>query len=132
MKNIKVYKDFCIGLREDFTKELKVNSLVGQFVRYNNNNDDEIVGIITAFEENEYTKGFRISFRLYNVTEGIGGFETTLWVKNASIDSAKMFIGDKNEYKHAAKLLGATIDSVKTDNKVPKKFQYSVIRSKFK
>lgn len=101
-------------------------------VKYESINGDKMVAMITFFEENTYTNGFRISFRLYNTTEGIGGFETTLYVANAPKGVARMFCGTKIEYQSAAKMLGAKINSVKTDNKVGAKFQFSSIKKMLK
>ncbi len=62
-------------------------------VRFKNTNNDDIVCLITRLEENNSANGFTISFRTYNVTEGIGGYETTYWVGNCSIKCAKTFEG---------------------------------------
>ena len=109
-------------------QQLITNKMKNNLVKYENANGDKMVAIITDFEENIYTNGFRISFRLYNITEGIGGFETTLCVANAPKSVAKMFCGSKSDYQNAAKLIGAKINSIKTDNKVGVKFQFSSIK----
>jgi hypothetical protein len=101
-------------------------------VKYENANGDKMVALITSFEENTHINGFKISFRLYNINEGVGGFETTLYVANASKSAAKMFCGLKNDYQNAAKMIGAKIISVKTNNKVSIKFQFSSIIERIK
>ena len=99
-----------------------------KIVQYLNSNGDQMVALITNIEENAYTKGFRLSFRLYNTSEGIGGYETTLCVSNAPLSLAKMFCGSREEYKTAAEMIGAKILSAKTNNKVAVKFQFSQIK----
>lgn len=97
-------------------------------IEYLNSNGDKMVALITNLEENPCTKGFRLSFRLYNTSEGIGGYETTLCVANAPSSLAKMFCGSKEEYNTAAKMIGAEILSSKTNNRVAAKFQFSQIK----
>lgn len=101
-------------------------------VKYQDDNGDEMVALITDFYENEYINGFKISFRLYNITEGIGGYETTLYVKNAPKEAAKMFCGSKSDFQYAAKMIGAKINSVKIDNRVSSKFHFSSIKNMLK
>lgn len=97
-----------------------------------NSNGDKIACLITDFETNEYTKGFKLSFRLYNVSEGIGGFETTLFISNCDKSLAKMFCGLKANYRYAELLTGSKITSFKTDNKVPAKFRFEKVGEKLK
>ena len=98
-------------------------------VKYQNSANDEMVGVITDLQENIKINGFRMSFRVYNATEGIGGFETTVIVENASIACAKMFVSHVDgEIKQVAKMVGGKVVTLKHDNKVPVKFQYKNIK----
>jgi len=117
-----------LTIERQTTSIKKYNNMKNDLVKYENANGDKMVAMITSFVENTYINGFIISFRLYNTTEGIGGFETTLCVANAPKEVAKMFCGSKSEYQSAAKMMGAKINSVKTDNKVSAKFQFSSIK----
>jgi len=103
-----------------------------EVVKFENTNGDKMACLITDFEVNNKTNGFKISFRLYNISEGIGGFETTLWVSNCDKSLAKMFCGFKNDYKNAEQLAGAKITSTKTDNKVPVKFRFETMKKTLK
>lgn len=120
----KIFESFSEFLNEQ-SEELE-----NQLVKFENSNGDKMVGLITKFELNDKTDGFRISFRLYNMTQENGGFETSLWISNAHIGTAKMFVGPKYDSEHVAKMIGAKITSYKTDNKVGVKFQFDKIKSK--
>ena len=98
-------------------------------VKYQNSANHEMVGVITDLQENAKINGFRMSFRVYNSTEGNGGFETTVIVENAAIACAKMFVSHVDgEIKQVAKMVGGKVITLKHDNKVPVKFQYSNIK----
>ena len=100
------------------------NLNMNQLVKSYNSSNDEITCLITDLVKNEYTKGFKISFRYYNVSCENGGFETTLWIANCDIKLAKGFCCLKHEYEYFAKLVGATISSKKTNNKVSERYTY--------
>jgi len=90
---------------------------------------DAIMYIITGFEEIPQIKGFRISFRTYNVDAEIGGYETTLWVKNCRIELANYFVCLRSSWKRAEINTGGKINSYKINNKVPSKFLFCVIKT---
>ena len=104
--------------------------MTNENVKFENLNGDEIICLITDFEANEKTKGFKISFRYYNVSQESGGFESTYWVSNCDKSLAKGFCGLKHEAKSWAKLVGATITSFETKNKVGAGFTFSKMKSK--
>lgn len=94
-------------------------------VEYQNGANDTMIGLITDLQANDKINGFRMSFRVYNATEGIGGFETTVIVENASIECAKMFVSHVDgEIKQVAKMVGGKVVTLKHDNKVPASFQF--------
>ena len=93
-------------------------------VNYQTESGSEMIAIITDLQPIEKVNGFKISFRLYNNTYENGGFETTIWIENADIGLANMFCGMTHEYKAAAKMVGAKINSVKTNNKVSNKWMF--------
>jgi hypothetical protein len=99
-------------------------------VKYQNSANDQMIGVITDLQENNKINGFRMSFRVYNATEGIGGFETTVIVENASIVCAKMFVSHvAGEIKNAARMVGGKVLTITHDNKVPARFQYKNIKA---
>lgn len=98
-----------------------------KIVKFFNSNNDTMVGIITELEPISVVDGFKISFRLYNATEQSGGYETSLWVKNAPIGLAKLFVAPKSEWKSMETLSGGKITSHKINNSVPVKYQYEKI-----
>jgi hypothetical protein len=94
-------------------------------VEYQNGANDTMIGIITDLQENTKINGFRMSFRVYNATEGIGGFETTVIVENAAIACAKMFVSHiDGDIKQAAKMVGGKVVTLQHNNKVPVGFQF--------
>lgn len=88
---------------------MKTRNLIGKEVCSEYDNGFKLVYLITDFETNKYTKGFKIAFRTYELTKGIGGFETTLWVSNCDPELAEAFCGETHEYRFVEKMLKAKI-----------------------
>lgn len=84
--------------------------------------------VVTELEANAHTNGFKISFRTYEHRGDFGGFETTLWIKNCSIENALDFAGNVNDWNRAVKKHGAVIGSKKVNNKVSAKFSFNNIK----
>jgi len=96
-----------------------------------NENGDRIGYLITDLQANERAKGFRITFRTYNLSQGIGGFETTFCVSNADINLHPMFCGFLYEAQNVAKMFSATITSKKTNNKPAARFSFDAVAKHF-
>lgn len=107
-----------------------MEKLENQLVKFQDSNSNEIVCLITNFEEIKNINGFRISFRYYNITQENGGFETTVWISNSAPEMAKAYCGTISEINQTAKAFGAKVNSKKTDNKVGTKFQFQQIKKK--